>query len=277
MISSDKKYEGTAIDKVTDSILLSAIKNLCAQSLSIKWHVTVFDDGEWDHKLNKVLNLFESDIDELSKIKPDETNKYSGYLTVEKLLSEFYDFYAIVSCTSPLGDYEAQFVIAYEFLENKMKDEKAKFLTTKKRSYFWDDIHKDIKKLCYARYSDGHYVDAVEAAFKEVIKRVKDYVNSKINGNLDGDKAMNRAFGFENQEPLIKFNEVQSTEEKDEQRGIMHLFKGIVGIRNRKAHENIVIDDPNHALEYLALASLLMRLLDKYAKKLANKKTQRSL
>ena len=95
---------------------------------------------------------------------------------------------------------------------------------------------------------------------------VKDYVNEKNGGNLDGAKAMGRAFDFDRQEPLIKFNDLQSEEEKDEQRGIAFLFKGIVGIRNRKAHENITLSDPYRALEYLALASLLMRLMDEYAK-----------
>ena len=73
-------------------------------------------------------------------------------------------------------------------------------------------------------------------------------------------------FGFENQKPIIKFNELNTDEEKDEQRGIMNLFKGVVDIRNRKAHENITLDDPLRTLEYMALSSLLMRLLDKYAK-----------
>jgi hypothetical protein len=45
----------------------------------------------------------------------------------------------------------------------------------------------------------------------------------------------------------------------------MFLYKGIVGIRNRKAHDNVLLDDPNRAIEYLALASLLIRLLEKYA------------
>ena len=128
------------------------------------------------------------------------------------------------------------------------------------------DLHGLIKEVSQKRFEDGHYVDAVEAAFKEVIKRVKEYIKDKMGKDLDGDKAMNRAFGFEKQEPLIKFNNFQTKEEKDEQRGIMFLFKGIVGIRNRKAHENVILDDPYRAIEYLALASLLMRLLDKYAK-----------
>jgi uncharacterized protein (TIGR02391 family) len=128
------------------------------------------------------------------------------------------------------------------------------------------DLHDRIKEVVGKKYENGHYAEAVEAVLKEVIKRVKDYVNARNSGTrLDGDKVMNRAFGFENQEPLIKFNAVQSDEEKDEQRGILNLFKGIVGIRNRKAHENTVLNDPLRALEYLSLASLLMRLLDEYA------------
>ena len=75
---------------------------------------------------------------------------------------------------------------------------------------------------------------------------------------------MNKAFGFENQTPLIKFNNLLTDEEKDEQKGIMNLFKGIVGIRNRKAHENVILDNSVRALEYIFLASLLMNLLDEH-------------
>ena len=116
------------------------------------------------------------------------------------------------------------------------------------------------------KYKNGHYAETVESAFKEVIKRVKDYVNARSKTKFEGAKAMGRAFDFDQQEPLIKFNALESDEEKDEQRGIAFLFKGIVFIRNRKAHENITLEDPDRAREYLALASLLMRLLDEYAK-----------
>ena len=73
---------------------------------------------------------------------------------------------------------------------------------------------------------------------------------------------MNHAFGISNQIPIIKFNKLQSIEEKNEQKGIMFLFKGIVAIRNRKAHDNVILDSPERAIEYLGLASLLMRLLN---------------
>lgn len=127
------------------------------------------------------------------------------------------------------------------------------------------DLHPRIKEVVGTKYEDGHYAETVESAFKEVIKRVKDYIHGKTGERLDGAKAMGRAFDFEKQEPLVKFNEMQTQEEQDEQRGIALLFKGIVFIRNRKAHENIILNDPFRALEYLALASLLMRLMDDFA------------
>ena len=49
---------------------------------------------------------------------------------------------------------------------------------------------------------------------------------------------MNRAFGCDKQTPVIQFNSLQSDAERDEQRGIIFLFKGIVGLRNSKAHSN---------------------------------------
>ena len=40
----------------------------------------------------------------------------------------------------------------------------------------------------------------------------------------------------------------------------MFVFKGIVG--NSKAHSNRLFNDPHRAHEYLALASVLMRVLE---------------
>ena len=76
---------------------------------------------------------------------------------------------------------------------------------------------------------------------------------------------MNRIFGCDNQEPIIKFNSLQTSLDKAEQRGIMNLFKGIVGIRDKKAHLNYIQNDPIKTTEYLSLASLLLRLLDENA------------
>jgi len=43
----------------------------------------------------------------------------------------------------------------------------------------------------------------------------------------------------------------------------MFLFMGaVVGIRNPKAHDEIVQNDPYKTLEYLGFASLLMKRID---------------
>lgn len=259
------KYKEIEISDIRDNTYLCTIKDIAMSALFIKEHISMGDD-EWDDKLNKAINSFRKDLKDLASMEIEvNENYYSGKLSLERLIKEFNDFYLLISCISPLGEEESRFVIAYEFLENKIKEKMQKDSSIKvKKNYYWDYVHQDIKKVSRERYESEHYADAVEAAFKEVIKRVKDLVNSRTNGGFDGDRAMNRAFGFEKQEPLVKFNNVKSDEEKDEQRGIMNLYKGIVGIRNRKAHENVILNDSNRALEYLALASLLMRLLDEY-------------
>jgi uncharacterized protein (TIGR02391 family) len=80
--------------------------------------------------------------------------------------------------------------------------------------------------------------------------------------SLDGDKLMNKVFGCDNNTPIIHFNSLRTDAERDEQRGFMNLFKGIVGLRNSKAHSNRLFNDPRRAHEYLAMASLLMRVLE---------------
>jgi hypothetical protein len=42
----------------------------------------------------------------------------------------------------------------------------------------------------------------------------------------------------------------------------MYLLKGILGLRNAKVHCNVLFKDVGRTHEYLALASLLMRLLE---------------
>jgi len=124
-------------------------------------------------------------------------------------------------------------------------------------------LHPEISKVSGKLLNDGHFAPAVEEAFKRVINEVKAHMVRKGEEIYDGGASlMGHAFGVDSRVPPIKFNPLTTTEEKDEQRGIMHLFIGIVGIRNRKAHENVILNSPERAVEYLGLASLLMRLLD---------------
>jgi uncharacterized protein (TIGR02391 family) len=120
------------------------------------------------------------------------------------------------------------------------------------------EFHSAIAQVSGQLFRDGHYKQAALEAYIRVIDEVK----RKSGLVLDGDSLVNRAFGCENQTPVIQFNTLQTDAERDEQKGIMFLFKGIVGLRNSKAHSNRLFNDPRRAHEYLALASLLMRLLE---------------
>lgn len=131
------------------------------------------------------------------------------------------------------------------------------------------ELHPKIKEVAYSQFQDGYYKEAIQNAFVEVINQVKIKAKNptkEINGRaieLDGDDLMNRVFGCDGANvPVIKFNSLNNSLERAEQRGLMNLYKGIVGIRDLKAHLNFVQNDPHKTIEYLSLASLLMRLLD---------------
>jgi uncharacterized protein (TIGR02391 family) len=120
------------------------------------------------------------------------------------------------------------------------------------------EFHPAIKKVSGELYPNGHYREAALNAYIRVIEEVK----TRSGLHLDGDQLMNRAFGCDKQTPVIQFNALSSDGEIDEQRGFMNLFKGVVGLRNLKAHSTgPLLNDQHRAHDYLALGSLLMRVL----------------
>jgi uncharacterized protein (TIGR02391 family) len=119
-------------------------------------------------------------------------------------------------------------------------------------------FHSEIERVSGELFRDGHYKQAALEAYIRVIEEVK----TKSGLRVDGDPLMNQAFGCDKQTPVIQFNSLQTNAERDEQKGIMFLFKGVVGLRNSKAHSNTLFNDPSRGHEYLALASLLLRLLE---------------
>lgn len=129
------------------------------------------------------------------------------------------------------------------------------------------ELHSKIKDVSAGLFNDGHYKEAIQAALVEVINRVKEVSGNpkdRQDKELDGDSLMQRAFGCDGDNmPLIKLNTLQDSLDKAEQRGFMYLYKGIVGIRDKKAHLNFIQNDPYRTVEYLSLASLLMKLLEK--------------
>ena len=119
-------------------------------------------------------------------------------------------------------------------------------------------FHPEIESVSGHLFRDGHYKQAALEAYIRVIDEVK----QRSSLPLDGDSLMNQAFGCTNRTPVLRVNSLVTDWERDEQNGFMFLFKGIVSLRNTKAHSNRLFNDPHRAHEYLAMASLMMRILE---------------
>jgi uncharacterized protein (TIGR02391 family) len=124
------------------------------------------------------------------------------------------------------------------------------------RAYQGLELHPDIARAASKLYQDRHYANAVEAA----VKALNNLVRLRSGLEVDGVTLMERAFSTKN--PILKFNDLSTESDRDEQRGFMMMFSGAVaGLRNPRAH-GFIHDDPERALEFIAYVSLLAKLLD---------------
>lgn len=113
----------------------------------------------------------------------------------------------------------------------------------------------ELRDTCRKLYLDGYYALAVEEAYKCLNNIVK-----RLSGTgLDGVDLMKNAFSAN--KPLLALNSLKTQSEKDQQRGYMEIFAGVItGIRNPRAHEHAYLDDPTTALELLGMANHLVRI-----------------
>jgi len=118
-------------------------------------------------------------------------------------------------------------------------------------------FHPKILEASESLFKTKHYAQAILEAFKAV----NNFVKQKTGLALDGKDLMAQVFNKE--DPIIKLNELRTQSERDEQEGFRFLFMGaMVGIRNPKAHDIVVQEDPYKTLEYLGFASLLLKKID---------------
>lgn len=118
-------------------------------------------------------------------------------------------------------------------------------------------FHPRVIEVSESLFKTGNYSSAIFEAFKAV----HNYVQDKTGLTLDGVNLMEKVFN-ENK-PILQLNELLTKSDRDEQKGFKYLFMGSqMGIRNPQAHENVKPEEQNIALEYLGIASLLMRRID---------------
>ena len=123
------------------------------------------------------------------------------------------------------------------------------------------DLHPEIERAAGKLFRDGHYANAIEDACKVLDSLVK-MRSGKY--DLSGTSLMQTVFSPNN--PVLRFNGLVTDTDRSEQQGMMYLFAGaMLALRNPRAHE-IVQDDPEMAIEFIAFVSLLAKSLDRAEK-----------
>jgi uncharacterized protein (TIGR02391 family) len=145
-----------------------------------------------------------------------------------------------------------------ELFEEKIGDLGETSIGRALRAFGELEIQPEIERAVGKLFRDGHYANAVEDACKVLDSLVK-IRSGKY--DLSGTELMQTVFSPK--KPVLKFNELQTETDQSEQHGMMFLYAGaMLALRNPKAHE-IIEDDPEKALEYIAFLSLLAKSLDK--------------
>jgi len=119
------------------------------------------------------------------------------------------------------------------------------------------NLHPKIQEAARPSFSVGRCAEAVFEAFKTIELRVRELSSSDRSGvALMGD-------AFDKDSPELALNDRATRPQIDEQKGFAFIFKGaMLGVRDPKAHAPFEELEERRALDYLGLASLLMRRLD---------------
>jgi len=129
------------------------------------------------------------------------------------------------------------------------------------KAYEGLELNTVIERASGQLFRDGYYANAIEDSVKALNAFVR--LNSGVE-DKDGVSLME--YVFNPSHPILKFNDLVDSFDKDEQRGFMMMLCGAVtGLRNPRAHK-IIIDNPEMALEFIAYISMLASLVDKAKK-----------
>jgi uncharacterized protein (TIGR02391 family) len=115
-------------------------------------------------------------------------------------------------------------------------------------------LHPYIIQHSYQLFVDKHYRETVFSAFVSL----GDLIRERTGLKLDGCKLATKAFSL--QDPYLIFSEIESESGQNDQIGFMQIIQGaFIGIRNPKAHSIKHDLTKEETIEYLILASLLVR------------------
>ncbi|MDD4157337.1 MAG: TIGR02391 family protein [Candidatus Cloacimonetes bacterium] len=119
-------------------------------------------------------------------------------------------------------------------------------------------LHPSLQDQVKQLYVQGHTNDAVRKA-TEIYEHTIQIMISDTNSH--GDSLMNLAFN--EAKPKIKMNPLKTNNDKNEQRGMMFLSKGMMaGIRNIYSHGNSATQGYIDALHFLCFISVMLKKID---------------
>ena len=228
--------------------LIASLKSCLAEVQHLK--ELSYTNREWQLWRDKVLDLLAMhtghDSEERGRFRG--LSSYTISYNPETRQKYYFD---------DIESYETQLMSIIQRLEMRINHEKPTESVLGATPVPLSAMHPKIREVAGPLFGDGHRALAILEAFKAVnneVKRVSDLVQ-------DGQQLMATAFDEKN--PVLRLNELQTQSEKDEQAGFKFLYMGAMsGIRNPKAHEQVPNPDEVRTLEYLSLASLLMRRID---------------
>ena len=118
-------------------------------------------------------------------------------------------------------------------------------------------LHPKILERCQTLFDSEHYDDAIFAAMKTVEDELRSRTSLKPTDI--GSDLITKI--FKSDPPLLVYSQVNA-----EQEAAYFLFRGAIGVfKNPLSHRFLETTDPNKTFECLALASLLLRMLDEMA------------
>jgi uncharacterized protein (TIGR02391 family) len=119
-----------------------------------------------------------------------------------------------------------------------------------------EHLHHEVISAASGLFTAGHYASAVHAAFESIDARLRQLAGIDQSGApLTADAPSGK--------PKLAFPTPTRRIDLDDQKGFLSLFRGYrLADRDPKTHPPTNPADPQHALEYLGLASLLHRQLD---------------
>jgi uncharacterized protein (TIGR02391 family) len=120
------------------------------------------------------------------------------------------------------------------------------------------NIHQSFPPKVRELFDDGHYAEATAKAFAFVERTVQ-----KASGLVTDTGWDLMMAAFEEKKGPLKLTPMSDGDEISEQVGYRFLFGGSTrAIRNPRAHNPLLVDDPDRCLDHLSFASLLLRRLE---------------